>query len=110
MNILRHFIGLVTGLLVILHGQIFSQETLTHADTENIIGKMQIAYEDVQDYVCIFNKQERIDGELLPMETVRLKFKKPFSVYMRWIEDPRKGMEVMYVRGENNGKIIAHPG
>ncbi|MBD3276246.1 MAG: DUF1571 domain-containing protein, partial [Candidatus Marinimicrobia bacterium] len=47
---------------------------------------------------------------LLPMETVRLKFKKPFSVYMRWIEDPRKGMEVMYVRGENNGKIIAHPG
>ena len=110
MNLLRHFLGLLTGLLLILNGQIFSQETLTQADAEEIIRKMQAAYEDVQDYVCIFNKQERIAGELLPMETIRLKFKKPFSVYMRWIEDPREGMEVLYVRNENDGKIIAHPG
>lgn len=110
MNVLRNFIRLIAGLLVILNGQIFSQETLTQPEAEEIIRKMEAAYEGVQDYVSIFNKQERIDGELLPMETIRLKFKKPFSVYMRWIEEPRKGMEVIYVRGENDGKMVAHPG
>lgn len=110
MKILKYFIVLITGLLCAINGQIFSQERLTQSDAEEIIKRMQTAYEDIHDYVCTFNKQERIDGDLLPMETIRLKFKKPFSVYMRWIEEPRKGMEVLYVQGENDRKMIAHPG
>ncbi len=95
---------------LLFFGAVLGQVEITQSDAEKLVKRMQQAYDKVDDYICVFNKQERIDGELLPMETIQLKFKKPFSVYMHWIEDPREGMEVVFVKGENNGKMIAHPG
>lgn len=71
---------------------------------------MERAYAGVKDYTATFYKQERVKGSLLPVETVLLKFRKPFSVYLRWTGDNFNGREVLYVRGWNDDKIRAHQG
>jgi outer membrane lipoprotein-sorting protein len=71
---------------------------------------MEQAYAQVQDYTATFYKQERVKGRLLPVETMQLKFRKPFSVYLRWIGGGFEGREVLYVRGWNEDKIRAHQG
>jgi hypothetical protein len=66
--------------------------------------------ERIIDYTCQFEKQENIDGELHKVETMRMKFRtKPFSVFVKWAEEPSKGQEVLYVEGANAGKAIVHP-
>lgn len=71
---------------------------------------MEQAYANVQDYTATFYKQERVKGRLLPVETMQLKFRKPFSVYLRWTAGAFAGREVVYVRGWNEDKIRAHQG
>lgn len=71
---------------------------------------MEKAYANVRDYTATFYKQERVKGELLPVETMLLKFRKPFSVYLRWTTGDFAGREVLYVRGWNDDKIRAHQG
>ncbi|MCX8036495.1 MAG: DUF1571 domain-containing protein [Candidatus Sumerlaeia bacterium] len=69
-----------------------------------------LAYQRVQDYTATFVKQQRIKGELLPRETAQMKFMKPFSVYFKWTEGPNAGMQVLYVAGQNEGRLLARPG
>ncbi len=71
---------------------------------------MARAYRGVQDYTATFYKQERVNGELLPVETIEMKFRKPFGVYMHWLSGDFAGREVLYVRGWNDDKIHAHQG
>ncbi len=59
-----------------------------------------------ESYTAVFHKQERVKGTLKTRETVLLKFKKPFKVYMRWIEGPGKGREVYYVCGWNDNRML----
>jgi outer membrane lipoprotein-sorting protein len=70
---------------------------------------MEQAYARVQDYTATFYKQERVKGRMLPVETIALKFRRPFSVYLRWTH-AFEGREVLYVRGWNDDKIRAHQG
>lgn len=79
-------------------------------ETGKYLDQMTQAYAGVRDYTCIFTKQERVKGNLLPRETIRLKFQKPFSVYMKWITEPHLGQEILYKRGWNNDKMLGHPG
>lgn len=65
---------------------------------------------NVKDYTATFHKQERVKGELLPAETVLVKFRKPFSVYMRWTSGDFAGREIVFVKGWNDDKIRAHQG
>jgi hypothetical protein len=39
-------------------------------------------------------------------ETVLLKFKRPFKVYMKWIKRPYKGPELLYVEGWNDNRMM----
>jgi Protein of unknown function (DUF1571) len=75
-----------------------------------IMRGMAPEYEKVDNYTAVFLKQELVEGELLPQETIRFKFKKPFKVYMGWMKGPHEGREALYVRGENDGKVIGHEG
>jgi len=71
----------------------------------------QKAYSNVKDYTAILYKQEWIDGEMKPMETIFMKFReKPFSVYMKWIKNPYKNQEVIFVKGWNKNRIKVHKG
>jgi outer membrane lipoprotein-sorting protein len=65
-------------------------------------------FKGIQDYTCTFIKRERIKGQLLPEEYVHMKARtRPFSVYMKW-QKPYEGREVIYVHGQNDGKLLAH--
>lgn len=66
---------------------------------------MTQAYEKVNDYITVFYRRGRQGEELCPRETILLKFRKPFSVYMKWIEEPKKGRELLYVQGWNQGNF-----
>jgi hypothetical protein len=71
-------------------------------------GRRRLA--DVSDYTCTFFKQERLGTELSEGQIMELKMRhKPFSVYMKWLNG-EKGRELLYVDGEQDNKMIVHPG
>ncbi len=62
---------------------------------------------NIRDYSCTFVKRERVDGELGDYQIILLKvMQQPFSVYMRF-QQPYAGREVVYVEGQNDGKLVA---
>ncbi|HVX59757.1 MAG TPA: DUF1571 domain-containing protein [Pirellulales bacterium] len=67
--------------------------------------------EKIKDYTCTFVKRERVGGELLEQERLKMKVRhQPFSVYFRFVEPPSlAGQEAIYVEGQNDGKLIGHP-
>jgi len=64
----------------------------------------------INDYTCTFYKQEYVDGKILPREVIYMKFKKPLSVYMKWIGEAKSGLEVIFSRGWNDNNLMAHEG
>lgn len=62
----------------------------------------------VDSYTGKFIKRERIKDDF-DAEHTFYKFKRPFKVYMKYI-DPHPGQEVLYVRGANDNEIKAHKG
>jgi len=78
---------------------------------EEWLTEAEAAYNRVTMYTAVFHKQQRIAGKLLSEEIIFLKCRKePFSLYMKWIEEPYKGSELLYVAGWNEGRIRAHRG
>ena len=75
-------------------------------DPEQWIGEAEAALTRVENYTAIFHKQERVEGKLLEKETVLFKFKRPFKVYMKWVEEPYKGRKLLYVEGWNNNRMM----
>ena len=78
-------------------------------DPHFVIQRMAHAYDGIQDYTAVFLKRERIDGTLLPLEKIALRFQEPLKLYMAWYE-PHAGRVIVYVEGENNNKILVNPG
>jgi outer membrane lipoprotein-sorting protein len=76
----------------------------------SLLTRIESTYARINDYTAVFGKQERVDGKLLPEETIVLKFQKPLKVYMKWIGDPFKGTEALYVDGSNGNKLLVHRG
>ena len=79
-------------------------------DPAKWIEQAEAAYGSVPSYTAVVHKQQRVAGKLLPQETILLKFKKPFSLYMKWIKAPYQGSELLYVAGWNENKVRAHRG
>jgi len=75
-------------------------------DLEGWLRQAEVLLDRTESYTTVFHKQERVKGWLKTKETVYLKFKKPFKVYMKWIEDPGKGREILYADGWNNNRIL----
>ena len=77
---------------------------------------------EIADYTAIIVKRERIDGRLndecymaAKIRHEKLNDRKqveiPFSVYLKFLKPSGvKGREVIYVKGRNKGKLIAHEG
>ena len=75
---------------------------------------------NIRDYTCTLVKRERVHGELLDYEFMTCKIRHecvndgqaiPFGVYLSFLKpDTVKGREVIYVAGQNSGKLIAHEG
>jgi hypothetical protein len=75
-------------------------------DPEEWIRAAETALGQVENYMAIFHKQERVEGKLMEEETVLFKFKRPFKVYMKWIKGPYNGRELLYVEGWNNNRMM----
>jgi hypothetical protein len=55
-------------------------------------------------------KEERIAGHLEPPEVMHVEFREqPFSVFLRWDSGARKAAKVLYVEGEQDGKLLVMP-
>jgi len=80
-------------------------------DSERWLREAEAAYDKVTSYTAVFHKQQRVAGELLAEETILLKCRKtPFSLYMKWIQAPYKGSELLYVAGWNQDRARVHRG
>jgi hypothetical protein len=67
---------------------------------------------EVKGYQAIFQKQERLQGKLHGKEIMELYVREqpqPWAVFMRWLEGAGKAERVLYVKGENNDKMLVHP-
>ena len=58
----------------------------------------------------MLHRQERVRGELQAAEVIRLKFRKPFQVYLKWVGEARAGRELLYAEGWNGNRLMAHEG
>jgi hypothetical protein len=75
----------------------------------------------IADYTCTLVKRERIQDKLGEPEYIFAKVRnrkvangktlQPFSVYMYFLKPTTvKGREVIFIQGQNDGKLIAHEG
>jgi hypothetical protein len=63
---------------------------------------------EVQGYSCTMLKRERVKGTLNKPEELKIHFReKPFSVFMEWKKGSSLASKVLYVEGENDGKLLA---
>jgi hypothetical protein len=86
-------------------------ETLARRQPVAFLEKCVRYYDEkVQGYQLIMQKQERLQGKIQKKELVEVAFKEnPFSVSMRWREGARKADRVVFVKGENDNMMLAHP-
>jgi hypothetical protein len=64
----------------------------------------------VHDYTGTFIKQERLFGVLRKEQTIDVKYREmPFSVVLAWTKNPGRGDRVLYIEGQNNGKMLVRP-
>jgi hypothetical protein len=84
------------------------REAIEIEEARALIARAAESWSSVEDYVCDFHKQERIDGKLMPAGLMRLKARtKPSSLYFKFVS-PNKGREAIFVAGRNDGKVLAH--
>ncbi len=80
---------------------------------------LQYIQANVDDYTALFVKRYRIDGELTELQHANIKIRNrktqgdkitmPMSVYLDFLQpDSVKGREVIWVEGQNSGKMTAH--
>jgi outer membrane lipoprotein-sorting protein len=75
------------------------------ADFVRLLEEMKQAYARVDHYTATFLIQERVDGELGPKQQLVLKFKKPFKVYLRWLEGRNEGRQALYPAGPDGNEL-----
>jgi hypothetical protein len=89
-----------------------SQEPLPVKDPLAFLEKCLERYDQtgIQGYSCTFQKQERVNGKLMPSEDVEVFFRtKPHSIFMRWLRGAQRAAAVLYVEGENKNQMLVHP-
>lgn len=78
---------------------------VTVEELARLLTRAEDAYRNLAGYEVILHKQQRVAGKLLPKETILLKFRRPFSIAMGWVEGPFRGRRVLYVDGENGNRL-----
>lgn len=97
---MKHFFSLFA--ILALAGMSFAQLNRTIPD------ESLLAMEKIQTLKYRLVKKERIKGEMKKGE-IQVKYhKKPFKVYI-YVYDPKPGVEILYVQGENNNKAHVNP-
>lgn len=103
-------IRIIQSALLLLWAVAATGGAANKSDPGKWLEEAEAAYDRVASYTAVVHKQQRVAGKLLPEETIFLKFKKPFSLYMKWIKAPHEGSELLYVAGWNENRVRAHRG
>jgi len=74
-----------------------------------LLAAAQQTFRSVQDYTCTLVKQERMNGQLQPVNVMTMMVRNnPFSVYLKWFQPKAQaGQEACYVAGRNGGRMRA---
>lgn len=63
-------------------------------------------YAGTDSYTALLTRRERLKGRMQPEEQMVFKFRQqPWSVYFKWVGNEHKGREVIFVKGQHDGKI-----
>jgi len=91
-------------------GPCWAQRPMSLEQVEEVVRSMQKAHSAINDYVAVLHQRQRFGEELSPREKILFKFKKPLSLYMKWLDGESKGREIIYVKGANDGAMWIHNG
>ena len=91
---------------------IFSIGAISQQDKgmTDILRKSIAEVKMIEDYTATVYQIQRVGGRLLPEEVLSYKFRRPNSIYIRWIGDVKNGREIIYSEGWNNNKFLVHEG
>lgn len=92
-------------LLLVLEFSFATAGAYDKTDIENWLRHAESTLARTESYTALFHKQERVQGKLTDEETIFIKFKKPFKVYMKWVKEPHKGRESLYIEGYNGNLL-----
>ena len=73
--------------------------------TEQLTSRMSAAIEGLRALRCTVKAQERIAGKIVPARSIMKMTFKPFRVYVK----NQKGVEVLWVTGQNDGDAWVYP-
>jgi outer membrane lipoprotein-sorting protein len=94
--------------LIVVFAGVAPAEPARAEDPLPLLARMEASYAQVQDYAAIFKKRERVHGTLRDQEVMQLKYLKPFRVYLRWLDGPKEGREVLYVEGSHGDRLLVY--
>jgi len=106
-------IAWLTGLWLMVSAVGAAEPSLTPRtiDPWELAQRVWAGFAQLEDSVSLFLKTERIGERMLPTQTIELKVRQdPFSVYLRWLEPPFQGREVIYQKGRFEDKVVANLG
>jgi hypothetical protein len=73
------------------------------------IARMRQGVQSTSSSRCMFHQTEWVGG-MLPPSLIELKSRKNGDVYMRWVEGPVAGREVLYRKSAYDGKLLVKHG
>jgi hypothetical protein len=105
-------IGIVLTLLLFVATAAIPQSPATAMDgseVDRLLDRVVRASAPLRDYVCTFTKQEYVDGELQPLDTILLKQRRqPRCVYMKWVAGPHLGREAIHCPAKYGANFKVH--
>ncbi len=76
---------------------------------EELLSKAEVSAKTIEDYTGFMDKQERFLDEMGKLEKTRIKFARPFKVYIKFL-NVHNGREAIFVRGRNDNEVKVHKG
>lgn len=78
---------------------------------KRLVRKATEAEKTLNSYMVRIRRRETVNGLDQPLEYILCKYRRgPLSLHCKWLGDEGKGREIVYVVGQNDGKILVLTG
>jgi outer membrane lipoprotein-sorting protein len=75
-----------------------------------LVESMRAAVRRLRDYTVEMRMAERSDGHMPGPLRLRLKWARPYKLYVAYLDEQMDGREVIYVRGRHGDELVVHNG
>jgi hypothetical protein len=79
------------------------------AVVDRLVAAMVSAERATKTWTFVLERQELVDGEMMPAERMQVSFQKPFAVYAKWIGAVDNGQELIFKKGWNGDQLMVNP-